>query len=70
MTLRRTYVLARLSLDTAYSHEHREQPQLSITRYGLEGHADVKVLRNAANRSIALTGMLPDGRAMKKGRNL
>jgi hypothetical protein len=35
--------------------------------HGLEGHTDAKVLRNAANCSIPLAGMLPDSVAMKKG---
>jgi hypothetical protein len=34
-----------------------------------EGHADEKVLHNAANCTIALTGMLPDSVAMNKGCN-
>jgi hypothetical protein len=37
---------------------------------GPEGHADMKASRNAANRSIALVGMLPDGIDVKKGRDL
>jgi hypothetical protein len=38
--------------------------------HGPEEHVDAKELRNAANRSIALVGMLLDGVAVKKGRNL
>ncbi len=41
-----------------------------MTGHGLERHADVKALRDIANRSIAQAGMLPDSVAAKKGGNL
>ncbi len=52
----------------AHSHVHREQPRLSMAGHDPEGHADAKASRDAANRSIALTGLLLDSVAMKKGR--
>jgi hypothetical protein len=38
--------------------------------HGQEGHVDAKASRIAANRSIALVGMLPDGVAVEKWRDL
>ncbi len=53
----------------AHNHAFGEQPRLSMAGHGLEEHTDAKALHDAANRSIALTSMLPDGVAMKKGRD-
>jgi hypothetical protein len=47
-----------------------ERPQLSMAGHGPERHADMKVLRDAANCSIALADMLPEGVAVKKGCDL
>ncbi len=52
---------------TTHNHVRREQQQLSTAGHGLEGHADPKVMHNAANCSIVLVGMLPDSIAMKLG---
>ncbi len=41
-----------------------------MARHGPEGLEDVKALHNAANWSIALVSMLPDGVAIKMGHNL
>ncbi len=41
-----------------------------MARQGLERYVDAKVLCNATNHSIVLTGILPEGVAIKKGRDL
>ncbi len=50
----------------ANSHLCKEQP---CAGHSPEGHIYAKVLRNTTNYSIALTGMLLDDIALKKGHN-